>query len=105
MSYEAEWKSVKRAVLRYYLVFFLWWLPALLAVVAVAASVGWVLANVVFIVIAIAFVVVEQKLSRPAFYFKCPRCHERFWLSKYTNRFLTKPCANCGLPAWAKDDR
>ena len=101
MSYESEWKLVRRSIIKYFFVFFLWWPPALLAVVAVAASAGWVLANAVFILIVVAFFIVDHRLSRPAFYLKCPRCRERFWISKYTNRFLTKPCANCGLPVWS----
>jgi hypothetical protein len=48
----------------------------------------------------IAFIVVAIRLQ----FFKCPRCHHKFFGSAGYSNPLARKCLHCGLPKWSESD-
>lgn len=103
MNYDEQRKTIQTALIRYYIGFFLLPIPALVLVVLSALIVGEIFSYIIAVVCLVLFVFVEQRLSRNAFGVPCPRCQHRFWLSKYDNFLLAKPCQNCGLSPFPRN--
>src|SRR2546428_14131174 len=47
-----------------------------------------------------AFVVVAIRLQ----FFRCPRCHRKFFGALLYSNPLAKKCVHCGLPKWSESD-
>ena len=102
MDYQDTWRSVRRSLVRYYLICALSVVTGMLLVAVSYLLMGGIAASVVAVLLLAFFILMEQRLSHAAFEFRCPRCHERFWRSKYTNRLWTRPCQHCGLAPWSR---
>ena len=93
-EYAPQWRDYRR---RFITALLSWVVPP--AIIHLTGIGGWV-QNAAITAWLLLFAVCMMWL----FSFRCPRCHEWFFIELPSNHPMAKACVHCGLPKWARED-
>ncbi len=77
MSYETEWKTIRKALAHHWLLFFGSIVLPLVGFFLIAFPFGWIPGQIAFVSLAVLVIIQQSRLCR-ARCFPCPRCGQPF---------------------------
>src|SRR4051812_17999005 len=99
-SYAAAWHEHRRRD-RWVWAAFLGYIPG---VMLLGTLLGMVFGTEMYLVTAIAWMIVASIVNLRAATFRCPRCGEQFYSRGLFHNGFTRRCLHCGLAKWASED-